>query len=157
MEVKKRKGKKPLHKGVVRENLTETEDKVFCLITNNITPKRIRKLLNLNTRQALYYHISNLRKKGYLDNNNNGLKVKNKSVKGKGGLSENRKGKFRLHNEHFLINLDKYRPKSYDKLIGKRIYLENNNIVYNKENIEIYSNTSFFGTTTSESIKKSLE
>lgn len=64
--------------------------------------------------------------------------------------------KIRLHAQHFILKIIRG-SDTYRRAIGNRIKIDGNTIECNKENLEVYSNTDFFGDTPSEAKKKSLD
>lgn len=112
---------------------------------NNWTVKKIANRRKISI-QAVYKTINQIKKKGKWS------KVFERGLKSETYTKP--LGKFRLHGEHYIISiipqeLSHYNPKQ------DRFILDGNTVELNKSNIEIYSNTDFYGTTVNECELKS--
>lgn len=141
-----------VHNGNVHKKLSKKEREIFKLLKEGLTQSKISKLLGCS-RQNVSNYVSKLRSLGLIDNYN---LCTQKAQVDKGGCPKV-VNKIRLHNEHWVITFTGSKPNKYnDHYLGKRVTIESNVVVYNKNNIEIYSNNSFYASSPSKAEAMSL-
>jgi len=146
--------------------ITKTEEEIMGLLLQGINDtNRIAKMRNCK-RRIVQTHIKNLKNKGIINfvfedmrlgggTNAQSAEIyretkQEKRIDPKPQLPTGSAGTcrlvkpIRLHGEQFSIGILE-KQDSYFKRIGKRITIDHNTIMCNKESIDIYSNTSFFG------------
>lgn len=145
---KKRVAKKVANKVVELSQLTEIEQDVLHLITNEFLTIKQVAIRRQTSTQAIYKIKKNLVKKGVLNN-------KNQRVAKEGGCFKPLNHQIRLHNEQYSIKII-WKDGKYNDKINKKIILDNNTIMCYRDNIQVYSNNSFFGDSVDEAEFKSL-
>lgn len=144
---------KPLNRrGVVRK-LTKVEAEVLHLLTSEFyTIKRIA-IRRGTSIQAVHYIIRNLRKKGYLNHENNSLTKEGGTFKGVKGKGE----RIRLHAQQFRINII-HKDQSYSNILnkGNKIVIDSNTVMLYKNSVIIHSNKDFWGESADHATDKSI-
>ncbi len=163
-----------------KPTITGAERKILQLISQGITDtNKIAKIQSRKPR-IIQYHIKSLREKGAINKafevlrfedltnavseklyrepraTNNPGQVPSAEGAGKVTEAETPTHEIRLHGEQFLIGILGM-DASYSSRIGKRVTIDHNTILCHKDTIEIYSNTSFFGTDAQDACSKSCE
>jgi DNA-binding CsgD family transcriptional regulator len=144
-----KKEKNRLNLPTNKTELSKAEKEILHLITDEFLTIKQIKLQRDCSLQAIYKHLKNLKKKGYLGS---GL---NKVEKIQSTIQPNQ---IRLHAQEFNIKI-LFQDSNYQKQLKKSnmFYLDSNTIRLYKNSIEIYSGNSFIGNTTKEAESKSLE
>jgi DNA-binding CsgD family transcriptional regulator len=131
--------------------LTNTEQEVLYLLTNEfLTPKQIT--IRRQTKvSAVYNTLRSLKKKGVI---NDRYQIVEKNQMHFYTFLHNQ---VRLHAQEFNINI-LFKDKRYQDLRAKNniVIIDGNTIRLNKNSIEVYSGMSFFGKTANKAYSKSV-
>jgi len=146
--------KKGLKLGGFRTALTPLEKEVLSLLTEEFLTVKEISIRRSCSVHAVYKVRSRLIKHGLINSANMPLLKSDAGVKFKGGaLPKPLKGKIRLHAEQFHIGIifcdDRFRSQVLSKS-GLRFSLDDNTVMCYRNSIEVYSNTSFFGSSPCE-------
>lgn len=123
------------HRG--NSELTSTEKEILHLITEEFLTIKQIQLQRKCSLQAIYKHLKNIKKKGYLGSGLNMVEKKQPTIQ---------PNDIRLHAQEFNIKIlwqDSYYQKSLKK--NNIIFIDGNTIKLYRNSIEIYSGNSFVG------------
>lgn len=151
---RKMSSKKPLHTQYDYKDLTKTEREVFILLTKDfLTPTQARIRRGIS-RQAIHIHITNLKRKGYL---NSSLQDVKQNVKETLCTSQGKRI-FRLHGEEWNVKII-WKGEKYKRLINNSnlLNVDGNTIRLFNESLEIYSGHSYLNEDVNVCIRESLD
>lgn len=144
--------KKVDYKDKVEEPLTNAEQEVLTLLTQEfLTPKKVA-IRRKCSKQAVSKIIKKLKKKGLI---NPALKEVDKN---RGTCQPLKRNQIRLHGQEFNIKI-LYKDQRYRKLLEKSntINIDGNTIRLYKNSIEIYSGQSFYADTAHKATVRSFQ
>lgn len=142
------------------QKLTKKQEKINYLLNRDfLTQKQISSRLKIS-KQAVNKCIKIIQQKGHISFIKN-KRLTNVGVTPKPSQPFNNshfKKKVRLHNQHLVIKI-LFKDNNYNIFRSKvtNFKIEGNTIKLNRENVEIYSNTSFFDENTNDVKKQSME
>ena len=124
--------------GKQTQKLTKRQTQVHHLLTKEFeTPKHCATRLGISDKRV-YQIITELKKKGQINRHF-------QAIEKSGGCIQEGKGKqIRLHGQQLHIDLI-FKGDSYKKKVGSMVVVDGNTVIVNRDSLDIYSNTYFWG------------
>lgn len=146
--------KKSLLLGCNVQKLTNAEQEILTLLTQDcLTPRQII-IRRGKSKQSVYKHIKNLKVKGYLKHGFNLVDFSLPTSQPKSTKSN----LIRLHGQEFNVRI-LFKDERYRKLVEKSnfVMIDGNSVRLYGDSLEVYSGRSFFGEDASKATSRSFE